>query len=612
MIFNLKLDYIYAPTTSSLHPIALFIALLGLITYSFTHTGIRFCNFLFGAMNVLLKAVLSFGNSPLFTVPQQQLVAQTPSNLRAALSHFSLEGKTEVWAVCPACKYTHKPTYNISTGRNTWPSHCRYQDASGVACRTPLLHQRGKEKIPVSTYLVPCFYDYLGRLLSNPDIETLCNQAIDEARRTGIPDSGSTDVFSSSFVQTLKDCDLKSFLERGDHIRLLFTMHYDQFNPKGVRIRSDSSSVGIFNLALLNLPPALRYLPEHVFMTLFPGPSPPRGAELNHFMRPIVESLVIAWERGVKLSRTALCEHGAVVDAAVAYITADLVAARHIAGLASPTSNWLCSTCGLYGRQKVWDVDWAGWPLRNRDDMEKVAQSWRDASSEQSREKIWQEHGIRWSELWLLPYFNPTKMLVVDAMHCLLLGLVQYYCRHVLHLHEDTDLQAKPTAFDWDWEEYNENDCDPRYAIAEKDVKMVSSIHRLLQRVIDEEFTLDMLSSRLSNRNMAPLKFVVHSLDIPEVVIRGSGTHAHNLPATTKSHFVDLLVTWVRSCPLSRNDTNDPYSAGPNQWIDPRTLLLPLLLALHSHIFNESFERLPLPLGSTRCRRTLVKNRQGP
>ncbi|KAE9403270.1 hypothetical protein BT96DRAFT_756155, partial [Gymnopus androsaceus JB14] len=40
--------------------------------------------------------------------------------------------------------------------------------------------------------------------------------------------------------------------------------------------------------------------------------------------------------------------------------------------------------------------------------------------------KIFKEHGVHWSSMWLLPYWDPTCMLVVYSMHCILKGLIHY------------------------------------------------------------------------------------------------------------------------------------------------------------------------------------------
>src|SRR5256885_2973244 len=33
---------------------------------------------------------------------------------------------------------------------------------------------------------------------------------------------------------------------------------------------------------------------------------------------------------------------------------------------------------------------------------------------------------VRWSEIYRLPYFDPTKFLIIDPMHCLFLGIAKW------------------------------------------------------------------------------------------------------------------------------------------------------------------------------------------
>ncbi|KAJ7738030.1 hypothetical protein DFH07DRAFT_965941 [Mycena maculata] len=42
------------------------------------------------------------------------------------------------------------------------------------------------------------------------------------------------------------------------------------------------------------------------------------------------------------------------------------------------------------------------------------------------REAIFKKHGVPWSEMWQLPYWSPTQMLVIDTMHCIPEGLVMH------------------------------------------------------------------------------------------------------------------------------------------------------------------------------------------
>jgi hypothetical protein len=61
-----------------------------------------------------------------------------------------------------------------------------------------------------------------------------------------------------------------------------------------------------------------------------------------------------------------------------------------------------------------------------------MADAWLNAPSKATRTRIFKETGIRWSELLRLPYWDPTRNIVVDAMHNLFLGLVRFHIRTVL------------------------------------------------------------------------------------------------------------------------------------------------------------------------------------
>ena len=63
-----------------------------------------------------------------------------------------------------------------------------------------------------------------------------------------------------------------------------------------------------------------------------------------------------------------------------------------------------------------------------------IATAWRDAPDTATRGSIYERHGIRWSELLRLPYWNVTLYTVVDAMHNLYLGDLRHHCLQVLGL----------------------------------------------------------------------------------------------------------------------------------------------------------------------------------
>ncbi|KAJ7673649.1 hypothetical protein DFH06DRAFT_917167, partial [Mycena polygramma] len=117
-----------------------------------------------------------------------------------------------------------------------------------------------------------------------------------------------------------------------------------------------------------------------------------------------------------------------------------LPAARQASGCAHHSSHFFCSVCHCYGIPTMYrtDFDHPDWKPRDANLLREKAEAWRDATTLKERDAIFEEYGVRWSELWRLPYWNPSRMLVIDSMHCILEGLVHYHCRQVLEIDAET------------------------------------------------------------------------------------------------------------------------------------------------------------------------------
>ena len=59
------------------------------------------------------------------------------------------------------------------------------------------------------------------------------------------------------------------------------------------------------------------------------------------------------------------------------------------------------------------------------EEIRNSAQLYLVSENEKERKETVTTTGIQWSELYHLPYFDPSRMVVVDCMHNLFLGLVQ-------------------------------------------------------------------------------------------------------------------------------------------------------------------------------------------
>lgn len=49
-------------------------------------------------------------------------------------------------------------------------------------------------------------------------------------------------------------------------------------------------------------------------------------------------------------------------------------------------------------------------------------QEWNDLDDDEERKAHFKQHGTRWTAFSRLPYFDITRMMVIDPMHNLLLG----------------------------------------------------------------------------------------------------------------------------------------------------------------------------------------------
>jgi hypothetical protein len=78
------------------------------------------------------------------------------------------------------------------------------------------------------------------------------------------------------------------------------------------------------------------------------------------------------------------------------------------------------------------NIDWTSWEKRNHKNHLNQSQEWKNATSKKMQNKIFQDYGVWWSEMMHLPYWDPTQHVVVDGMHNLFLGLVQFHCCVVL------------------------------------------------------------------------------------------------------------------------------------------------------------------------------------
>ncbi|CAK5282244.1 unnamed protein product [Mycena citricolor] len=226
------------------------------------------------------------------------------------------------------------------------------------------------------------------------------------------------------------------------------------------------------------------------------------------------------------------------------------LAARKISGFASASHTQFCTVCkctrDTVEERKAAEEDKAAnqytgrgvgyndirvddWPLRTDGEWQAAAQAYRSAAHPTQAQACFNCTGVRTSEFLRLPYYEPTKMIVVDPMHNLFLGLLHETFRRVLGFSEKADdgpavhrlsISLSPTDF---------------LTISNADLKYD-----------DEEAELH---KKLVTLSKAALVHVTQGLGCPiecEVPALPNSLHQSSRKALTKSKLVDRLINWRR------------------------------------------------------------------
>lgn len=512
---------------------------LGVICTVMMCVSRRFGDLIMGTVNLMLGLALR-NRDGTYSASHSNIHAQIPSSIEQALTRFNLEGHTTTYAVCPTCHCTYKPHFEIGSDVAIYPQQCtnRLMNSPDTdVCNEPLLTARGLKQVPIKTFDYYHLFDYVAGLISRVDVEELMNNACDQLKESlqSSQPCFVKNIFEAEFLRSFEGPEPGTlFVDRGEQGRLAFALFIDFFNPEGMNIRGKHTSCGIISMACLNLPLDIRYKPENMYLGIIPGPNEPHLHELNYYLRPLVDDLKVFWDRGVRFSRTALRPSGQTSHAAVVVAVNDLPAARKMSQMAGPCSHWFCSRCHCWHRSTLRRCDFQhkDWEPRDKDKLKRAAEMWRDAPDFKTREEIFRHYGVRWSEMWRLPYWDPTQQLVVDSMHCILEGLGQFQVRKVLGLEMSSAL-AKPDVippFTYNFQIYDPTRCSRK--LSEKEIGQVKLIHKILTAPLVDEDAITRLRTQLQAKNMGALQFV--SCDL------------HLQPAgTRKSCWVDELIAWV-------------------------------------------------------------------
>jgi hypothetical protein len=180
---------------------------------------------------------------------------------------------------------------------------------------------------------------------------------------------------------------------------------------------------------------------------MIPGPRKPLKSQINDFTALLVNDLLQFWHPGVFFTSTAKFPSGQLVQCALVPLICDAIGARSSAGFHSITSQFVCTYCKLE-KSDLKNFDCATWPSHHILAHHATAEAWKNAMSPADKLAIEEKHGVYWSELLHLLYWNPILFTVIDTMHNLYLGLFENHCHDIWGMDvtvEDGDGQNSPT-----------------------------------------------------------------------------------------------------------------------------------------------------------------------
>ncbi|KAK6984841.1 hypothetical protein R3P38DRAFT_2661999 [Favolaschia claudopus] len=144
-------------------------------------------DFIIALVNMIIRsamAICSPGRKNA-SATQEHVLKQLPTSLEAALRRFKIDPATTIYATCPYCHHTHEPVESRLTGEASYPETCQgwiYPDRGPrTPCGKNLLEQRQGKLRPIKPYVFTSFVDYIAAMLSDAEVERMCEAACDNA-----------------------------------------------------------------------------------------------------------------------------------------------------------------------------------------------------------------------------------------------------------------------------------------------------------------------------------------------------------------------------------------------------------------------------------------------
>lgn len=414
---NLFPDAFFGGSPLAIEPLTLVCYVLMAILHLMCGISLDDCGFFLPCVEAIVRMS---GQNP---DPASGSLWRLPRDPRTALNELKLKPDVQKFICCPKCFALYPSDGEVS-------DFCSFRETiASEPCNELLTHIKTvgnvTKRAAVREYFHQSLKVWLGKLLCRPGIE----QLLDRDVFSGDSDNPYMDIFSGDALRHFCDRDGSTFLpSRPSEGRYIFGLSVDAFNPFLNKQAGKKASSSAIYMVLLNLPPSVRYKVENMYLAgIIPGPREPSLTQINHLLRPLVNELLELWDHGIWYTSTPYFASGKLVRAALVPLICDLKAARQVMGHGSHSAKKFCSICNLCWdrRNEIAENSRVAVPM---DQFREYALDWKLARSRSERDKLFKKHGIRWSVLLDLPYWDPPRYTIVDSMHTILLGHIHRHC----------------------------------------------------------------------------------------------------------------------------------------------------------------------------------------
>jgi hypothetical protein len=362
------------------------------------------------------------------------------------------------FVVCPKCTklYRYDSCLTVVNNRQVAKTctHFHYSRGKKKTCNSALvtkvlLKNRKVCFYPIKYYCCNSIASELEKFVLRDNFTENC----EAWRSRNVSDGILADVFDGTLWKDFQTINGKDFLKSPRNYG--FMLNFDFFQP--MKHRKDYS-VGVFYLALLNLPRAQRFKWENIIVLGIVPSLDREPKNLNEFLQPAVTELQALW-KGVRL-KSCLSRFPLTFRAAVMCTSSDIPATRKLCGFKSHSAVLGCSRCmkefpGNFGEKRNYSgFDRAAWKPRTNNEHRSMARKMNKCKTVGERTRLGKKAGIaHYSVLIELEYIDIIRFATIDPMHNLFLGTAKkifqmWVERKVLSSKMLTEIESKIGSFE--------------------------------------------------------------------------------------------------------------------------------------------------------------------